>query len=193
MWHSALWGRHCPSASVVLASELSFLRVAPSSVCFPPWIFDISTLPLPALLGVQARSRRTWPLWARWAGRSQLLMRVSHITDRCCAHANMHNRPTKQVPIRVVQGLTFDSGGYNLKSGAGSMIEMMKARRATVQALPLHWLLGRGSCLINPTAGWGGLPTVPSLFPPPPQTLSVCSLTWAAAGRPWAQPRSSRC
>ena len=26
----------------------------------------------------------------------------------------------------VGKGLTFDSGGYNLKAGAGSMIEMMK-------------------------------------------------------------------
>ena len=25
-----------------------------------------------------------------------------------------------------LQGLTFDSGGYNIKAGAGSMIEMMK-------------------------------------------------------------------
>lgn len=28
----------------------------------------------------------------------------------------------------VGKGLTFDSGGYNLKAGAGSMIEMMKVR-----------------------------------------------------------------
>lgn len=26
----------------------------------------------------------------------------------------------------IGKGLTFDSGGYNLKAGAGSMIEMMK-------------------------------------------------------------------
>ena len=33
----------------------------------------------------------------------------------------------KNVAI-VGKGLTFDSGGYNIKAGAGSMIEMMKAR-----------------------------------------------------------------
>jgi leucyl aminopeptidase len=31
----------------------------------------------------------------------------------------------KRVAI-VGKGLTFDSGGYNIKAGAGSMIEMMK-------------------------------------------------------------------
>ena len=31
----------------------------------------------------------------------------------------------KKVAI-VGKGVTFDSGGYNLKAGAGSMIEMMK-------------------------------------------------------------------
>lgn len=31
----------------------------------------------------------------------------------------------KKVAV-VGKGLTFDSGGYNLKAGAGSMIEMMK-------------------------------------------------------------------
>jgi leucyl aminopeptidase len=28
----------------------------------------------------------------------------------------------------VGKGLTFDSGGYNLKAGPGSMIELMKVR-----------------------------------------------------------------
>lgn len=41
-------------------------------------------------------------------------------------------RPEKPRPEGVLKvaligkGLTFDSGGYNLKAGAGSMIEMMK-------------------------------------------------------------------
>ena len=33
--------------------------------------------------------------------------------------------PDKVVAV-VGKGLTFDSGGYNLKAGPGSMIEMMK-------------------------------------------------------------------
>merc|ERR1719181_275564 len=33
--------------------------------------------------------------------------------------------PSKRVAI-VGKGLTFDSGGYNIKAGAGSMIEKMK-------------------------------------------------------------------
>lgn len=33
--------------------------------------------------------------------------------------------PCPQIAV-VGKGLTFDSGGYNLKAGAGSMIEMMK-------------------------------------------------------------------
>jgi leucyl aminopeptidase len=32
----------------------------------------------------------------------------------------------KKTVAIVGKGLTFDSGGYNLKAGAGSMIEMMK-------------------------------------------------------------------
>lgn len=43
------------------------------------------------------------------------------------------------------KGLTFDSGGYNIKAGAGSMIEMMKARaRGGLQAAQL---LGEGAAL----------------------------------------------
>ncbi len=34
-------------------------------------------------------------------------------------------QPQPQIGI-VGKGLTFDSGGYNLKAGAGSMIELMK-------------------------------------------------------------------
>lgn len=34
--------------------------------------------------------------------------------------------PAKKVVAVVGKGLTFDSGGYNLKAGAGSMIELMK-------------------------------------------------------------------
>jgi leucyl aminopeptidase len=34
-------------------------------------------------------------------------------------------KPVKKIAL-VGKGLTFDSGGYNLKSGAGSMIELMK-------------------------------------------------------------------
>ena len=35
--------------------------------------------------------------------------------------------PASVVKVALVgKGLTFDSGGYNLKAGAGSMIEMMK-------------------------------------------------------------------
>ena len=34
-------------------------------------------------------------------------------------------QPVKRVAL-VGKGLTFDSGGYNLKTGAGSMIELMK-------------------------------------------------------------------
>ena len=32
----------------------------------------------------------------------------------------------KKTVAIVGKGLTFDSGGYNLKAGAGSLIEMMK-------------------------------------------------------------------
>jgi leucyl aminopeptidase len=35
--------------------------------------------------------------------------------------------PAVQIAI-VGKGLTFDSGGYNLKAGPGSMIELMKVR-----------------------------------------------------------------
>lgn len=37
----------------------------------------------------------------------------------------------------VGKGLTFDSGGYNIKAGAGSMIEMMKARMRRREGHPL--------------------------------------------------------
>jgi leucyl aminopeptidase len=40
----------------------------------------------------------------------------------CCA--------VLQVAI-VGKGLTFDSGGYNLKAGPGSMIELMKVRASS--------------------------------------------------------------
>jgi len=33
-----------------------------------------------------------------------------------------------KVVALVGKGLTFDSGGYNIKAGPGSMIEMMKVR-----------------------------------------------------------------
>lgn len=32
----------------------------------------------------------------------------------------------KKKLVLIGKGLTFDSGGYNLKAGAGSMIELMK-------------------------------------------------------------------
>ena len=39
--------------------------------------------------------------------------------------ASSPSSPPKVIAF-VGKGLTFDSGGYNLKAGAGSMIEMMK-------------------------------------------------------------------
>ncbi len=45
------------------------------------------------------------------------------------------------------KGVTFDSGGYNLKAGPGSMIEMMKVDRHDLTRLGFrvirrHWGLG---------------------------------------------------
>ena len=39
--------------------------------------------------------------------------------------SNNNNNDIVKVAL-VGKGLTFDSGGYNLKAGAGSMIELMK-------------------------------------------------------------------
>lgn len=38
-------------------------------------------------------------------------------------------------------GVTFDTGGYNIKAGAGSMIDMMKFDSATLLLLLLPALL----------------------------------------------------
>lgn len=48
-----------------------------------------------------------------------------------------------QVAI-VGKGLTFDSGGYNLKAGAGSMIELMKFDMVSGS---IHWGVGGGCTL----------------------------------------------
>jgi leucyl aminopeptidase len=42
-----------------------------------------------------------------------------------CSLTVVRAEPSAQVAI-VGKGLTFDSGGYNLKAGPGSMIELMK-------------------------------------------------------------------
>ena len=41
-------------------------------------------------------------------------------------HKSPTNQPNPKQVALVGKGLTFDSGGYNLKAGPGSMIEMMK-------------------------------------------------------------------
>lgn len=44
-------------------------------------------------------------------------------------HMTYRPKPSTKKPLKVAlvgKGLTFDSGGYNLKVGAGSQIEMMK-------------------------------------------------------------------
>ena len=37
-----------------------------------------------------------------------------------------HHPGASKKLVLIGKGLTFDSGGYNLKAGAGSMIELMK-------------------------------------------------------------------
>lgn len=66
------------------------------------------------------------------AGHRPLLLQAawaSCVTSGPCRArpANPAGEVKKKVAI-VGKGLTFDSGGYNLKAGAGSMIEMMKVR-----------------------------------------------------------------
>jgi len=51
---------------------------------------------------------------------SDLPAKLIHLT-----YSPAGDSPTRKLGI-VGKGLTFDSGGYNLKAGAGSMIEMMK-------------------------------------------------------------------
>lgn len=75
--------------------------------------------------------------------------------------------PVKRKIAIVGKGLTFDSGGYNLKAGAGSMIELMKAG---------GWEGGRGR----------GVSPADRSDPP-----SVRSLTWAGLLPPSALPRPS--
>lgn len=48
-------------------------------------------------------------------------------TQQCHPPALPAGEVKRNIAI-VGKGLTFDSGGYNLKAGAGSMIEMMKVR-----------------------------------------------------------------
>jgi leucyl aminopeptidase len=75
----------------------------------------------------------------------------------------------------VGKGLTFDSGGYNIKAGPGSMIEMMKfdmggsgatlgAAMATAGLAPadveVHFIVasctGRNECMLCGMRGQGG-------------------------------------
>ena len=91
----------------------------------------------------------------------------------------------------VGKGLTFDSGGYNLKAGAGSMIEMMKVstaraalchvvatrRRRAAWTAPQVAFHRRPRCLAASTPRRKLAPTKrPTLDAPAPY-----SLTWAAA------------
>ncbi|GJP44148.1 hypothetical protein CLOM_g3543 [Closterium sp. NIES-68] len=48
-----------------------------------------------------------------------------HVTYRPAAAEGAEEKPLKKLAL-VGKGLTFDSGGYNLKAGPGSMIHLMK-------------------------------------------------------------------
>jgi leucyl aminopeptidase len=48
-----------------------------------------------------------------------------HLTYTPSHSSTLRDTTMKKIAI-VGKGLTFDSGGYNLKTGAGSMIELMK-------------------------------------------------------------------
>lgn len=51
-----------------------------------------------------------------------LFKHPAHLSRSCCV-------PVCCLQVAIVgKGLTFDSGGYNLKAGPGSMIELMKVR-----------------------------------------------------------------
>ena len=67
----------------------------------------------------------------------------------------------------VGKGLTFDSGGYNLKAGAGSMIEMMKFDMGGAGAT-----LGAARILaqlqVCGPSGGGGQGVAAGVTPPPP-------------------------
>ena len=69
------------------------------------------------------RCRCTVPPAACWPAQ---LPRVADEASSCCVHACVGAGEVKKNVAIVGKGLTFDSGGYNLKAGAGSMIEMMK-------------------------------------------------------------------
>jgi leucyl aminopeptidase len=47
------------------------------------------------------------------------------LSSQTAAPCDYAGEVKKKVAI-VGKGLTFDSGGYNIKAGAGSMIELMK-------------------------------------------------------------------
>ena len=49
-----------------------------------------------------------------------------NIISRHACFSEIHTGDAKKKLVLIGKGLTFDSGGYNLKAGAGSMIELMK-------------------------------------------------------------------
>ena len=57
---------------------------------------------------------------------------VAEASDEPPKFIHLTYRPAGAAANKVValvgKGLTFDSGGYNIKAGPGSMIEMMKVR-----------------------------------------------------------------
>lgn len=62
--------------------------------------------------------------------------------------------------VLIGKGLTFDSGGYNLKAGAGSMIELMKfdmggAGAVLGAAKALAEMEPAGAC-VRACGGWWG-------------------------------------
>lgn len=54
-------------------------------------------------------------------------------------HVTYKPEMTKKKVVIIGKGLTFDSGGYNLKAGAGSMIEKMKLDMGGAAAVSRHF------------------------------------------------------
>lgn len=96
----------------------------------------------------------------------------------------------------VGKGLTFDSGGYNLKAGAGSMIEMMKVRPGVWGGCwPTGGLVDReGGVMSSALQICGCMPVTHSFLVVPADVLAAAripcrSLTWAARAPRWVLPR----